>query len=448
MNDHPLPRYRFWGSTKPTGSLEAGTGRPVSAVRAIVEDREAVVRLYAPIDPWGGWWGVSAKEFATLLDELDVDTIRLAINSPGGDTFEGIAIANLLRNHKAKTIAVVEGLAASAASFIAAACDETVMCPNSELMIHDAWGFCVGNATEMAKYAGTLDHVSANVARLYASAAGGTEASWRSAMKDETWYSDAEAVTAGLAQRVAGDDEDVVPADAAGEEVEEGSDTPPEGMESRLRYDLSLFTYAGRAAAPRPAFPASSTGGPATGAPAPLDTTTQEGASAVSFTDEQMTTMRTQLGLPDDADEATILAGLGEALTERADPPPATANVPAGMSLIETDVLDGLRNGATAGLAARDQQLTEARDRTIADAVRTGRISPARVEHWQDSWAADPDGTATTLAALEPGLVPVSELGHDDQTVDRELALATGGTTPGALSELAGGFGLDEEAYR
>lgn len=198
-----------------------------------VEAGVAVIRLYDPIDSWGEYWGVSAKEFAATLDELgdDVNEIRLHVNSPGGDVFDGIAILNALRSHPALVVVTVDGIAASAASFIAAGADELIMARNSELMIHDAWGLCVGNAEDMRKLAGDLDRISSNIASIYADKAGGTVADWRAAMVAETWYSAEEAVAAGLADRV----EDRK-ADA----------------EVKNRFDLTIFTYAGRDHAPAP----------------------------------------------------------------------------------------------------------------------------------------------------------------------------------------------------
>src|SRR5690606_20159361 len=62
----------------------------------VIDGAEATIRLYDPIDDWGGWWGVSAKELAAVLDALpdDVETINLRVNSPGGLVFEGWTIAN------------------------------------------------------------------------------------------------------------------------------------------------------------------------------------------------------------------------------------------------------------------------------------------------------------------------------------------------------------------
>lgn len=225
----PATRYRFHGRKPP----QEGERTPLRAESPEPDqtDGVATLRLYDPIDSWGGYWGISAKEFADTLDGLedDVEEIRLHINSPGGEVFEGIAILNQLRNHKARVVAVVDGLAASAASFIATGADEVVMGRNTELMIHDAWGICIGNAADMRDLAGRLDHLSANIAGIYAAKSGGTVDDWRAAMLAETWYSADEAVEAGLADRVEGD-----------------NDQPKD------KFDLSTFNYAGRSEAPPP----------------------------------------------------------------------------------------------------------------------------------------------------------------------------------------------------
>lgn len=226
----PRNRYRFRGLIEPKPGIRASVLAPE------VQDGVAVLRLYDPIDSWGGDWGVSAKEFATILYTLDDDVteIRLHLNSPGGEVFEGIAILNLLRQHRARVVAVVDGLAASAASFIACGVDELVMGRNTQLMIHDAWGLCVGNAADMRELAGRLDHLSDNIASVYADKAGGTVEDWRNAMLAETWYSAEEAVAAGLADAV----------DTGG--------TPAEKDTKANDFDLSAFRYQGRDQAPPP----------------------------------------------------------------------------------------------------------------------------------------------------------------------------------------------------
>src|SRR5690242_14058447 len=86
------------------------------------------------------WWGVSAQDFVRDLNDLDVDNIDLHINSPGGNVYDGIAIYNALKDHKATVNVTVDGIAASIASVIAMVGETVTMNTYSELMIHDAWG--------------------------------------------------------------------------------------------------------------------------------------------------------------------------------------------------------------------------------------------------------------------------------------------------------------------
>lgn len=215
---------------------------PAAGIRASVlipeiADGVATMRLYDPIDDWGGDWGVSAKEFASALGALpeDVHTIQLHINSPGGLVFEAVTILNQLRQHSARVVAIVDGLAASAASYIAVGADEVIMAPNTQLMIHDAWGLAIGNAADMRGTADLLDRLSNNIAAIYASKAGGTTEDWRTAMLAESWYSAQEAVDAGLADSVLG--------------AEPAADAPADALAS---VDTSTWKYQNRDEAPAP----------------------------------------------------------------------------------------------------------------------------------------------------------------------------------------------------
>jgi hypothetical protein len=131
---------------------------------------------------------VSASKFIGELREITAPNIELHINSPGGDVYEGIAIYNALRDHPSNIVAVVDGIAASAASFIAVAADKVVMNRNAEVMIHDPWGFAIGNAEDMRSMAESLDKVGRNIANIYATRCGGTVDEWRQSMLEETWY--------------------------------------------------------------------------------------------------------------------------------------------------------------------------------------------------------------------------------------------------------------------
>jgi ATP-dependent protease ClpP protease subunit len=167
-------------------------------------DEPAEIRLY---DSIGGWFGITADDFAELLDEIGPDrAIKLRINSPGGDVFDGTAIYNLLATRPGEVNVVVDGLAASAASFIAQAGDTIAMNRGTQFMIHDAHGFTIGNAADHRQMVDLLDRISNEIAGIYAARAGSTVAEWRERMLAETWYSAAEAVEAGLADSTADDE--------------------------------------------------------------------------------------------------------------------------------------------------------------------------------------------------------------------------------------------------
>lgn len=189
----------------------------------------ASLHLYGVV---GGFWGdIVAADVVREIRGLDVDEIQVYINSPGGDVYDGIAIRNALRQHRANIVVTVDGLAASAASFIACAGDEVVMGAHAEIMIHEAWTIAIGDAEDMRAVAADLDRISDSIAAMYAEKAGGTAESWRALMRVETWYSAEEAVAAGLADRL-DDDAERTPAAA--------------------RFDLSMFAHAGRHSAPAP----------------------------------------------------------------------------------------------------------------------------------------------------------------------------------------------------
>lgn len=152
-----------------------------------------------------GFLAVSAQDFVKDLGSVDGD-IELHLNSPGGDVFEGLAIYNSLKQRSGSVSVIVDGLAASAASFVAQAASPGClsMAPHSQLMVHDAFGMGIGNAADMRTLADLLDKASDNISGIYADRTGQPADTWREAMRTETWYSDQEAVDAGLADNILG----------------------------------------------------------------------------------------------------------------------------------------------------------------------------------------------------------------------------------------------------
>lgn len=159
---------------------------------------EAVVRIYDEI-----WWlGVNAQDLARDLDAITAPSIRVEINSPGGDVWDGIAIYNALRNHPARVTTRVDGIAASIASVIAQAGDTRIMVTGSQMMIHNAWGMTVGDRTDHTDMAAVLEQQDEVIASIYASRSGLPAEGFRALMDAETWMTADAAVDAGLADEV------------------------------------------------------------------------------------------------------------------------------------------------------------------------------------------------------------------------------------------------------
>lgn len=226
-------------TARPTALLAQGRADWFKIVNA--GDGTATIYVYDEI----GYWGVTASDFVTELYGMSgITTIDLRLNSPGGDVFDGLAIYHALANHPARVVATVDGLAASAASFILQAADERRMMRNGQAMIHEASGFAMGPASVMRDMADLLDRASANIADIYANRAGGdsTVASFRDLMLAETWYNADEAVAAGLADTV------VQPGEGNGTGADAALTRRPSSA-----WDLSIFRYPGREFAPEPA---------------------------------------------------------------------------------------------------------------------------------------------------------------------------------------------------
>lgn len=365
----------------------------------------------------GYYYGFNAESVAAALRGLDVDVLYVRIHSPGGYAPDGIAIANLLRNHKAKIVVVVDGLAASAASVIAIAGDEVVMCPGSQMMLHDASTGMWGNAAELRRAADWIDGQSNNYAGVYQHRAGGTVAQWREVMLANdgwgTYFTADEAVAAKLADsvgtRIAAGSPPTAPKYAFDEEDEE--------LLAQVAHDLALLEQNVHPAAlaawqgERPKPPTASAGG----------STQPEGAAVVDFNDKQIAALREQVGFPADADADTIVAAVSEALNESADPQVST-QVPEGMRLVSATVFDDVSAKAESGARAAEELLTM-KCNAVLDRYkdRFPATEEARAK-WAADYRRDPAGTEKYLSQAAV-LVPTEPIGHGGDGENQAVAV-------------------------
>jgi len=170
-------------------------------LKIVAEGDVATVYMYDVID---ADYGINAIEFAKSLGTIAPNaTLNLRINSPGGDVFEARAIATAIKAHAGKVVAHIDGLAASAATTIAAAADEVVIADGSFYMIHNAWTLVMGDKNDMNTTAGLLDKIDGAIRDDYMKRTGLSAEKVVEYMNAETWFSAAEAVELGFADRMA-----------------------------------------------------------------------------------------------------------------------------------------------------------------------------------------------------------------------------------------------------
>lgn len=166
-------------------------------------NNEARIDIYGEVVP-DDWRAsdvdTSAVSFRNAIKDLgEVDTLNVHINSPGGSVYDGVAIFNMLRQHKASVTVHIDGLAASIASVIAMSGDKVVMPSNSMMMIHNAMSVSMGNANDMRKMADDLEKINESVINSYIAKNPELDKEYLKAlMDDETWLTASEAYELGL----------------------------------------------------------------------------------------------------------------------------------------------------------------------------------------------------------------------------------------------------------
>ena len=148
---------------------------------------------------------VTVADVSRQIRESAPGPLSVRINSPGGSVFDGLAIASMLRR-RGDVTAIVEGIAASAASVIAIGAARVVMAPGAFLMIHNPWTLAMGESSDLRKEADVLDSIAGELAKLYADASGGklSVEEARAMMDDETWLTADQAIDSGLAHAIEG----------------------------------------------------------------------------------------------------------------------------------------------------------------------------------------------------------------------------------------------------
>lgn len=188
---------------------------------AAKEGSDATIFILEPIGI--DWWtgeGVTSKQVANALRSIGKKDVTVAINSPGGDYFEGLAIYNMLREHPAKVTVKVVGIAASAASVIAMAGDEVQIARAGFMMIHNAWVVAAGDRHALRDVAAWLEPFDAAAVNIYSARTGIDPKEIGKMLDRETWVGGAEAVDKGFA-------DSLLPADAIDSKAKNAGESKP-----------------------------------------------------------------------------------------------------------------------------------------------------------------------------------------------------------------------------
>lgn len=167
-------------------------------IEAKAESDAAEILIYDIV----GWPFIEADTFVRDLSTISAKTITVRINSPGGDVFDGTAIFNALKNHPARIVTRIEGLAASIASIIALAGDEVQAHANTMFMIHNSWAVGIGDQHALRETADILAKIDSNILDVYYAKTGHGKKELKQMMNDETWFTAKEAEERGFVDTI------------------------------------------------------------------------------------------------------------------------------------------------------------------------------------------------------------------------------------------------------
>lgn len=137
---------------------------------------------------------IDPLEFKEELDSLNYITdLNIYINSPGGSVFASSTMVSLLNRAKQernlKIHGYIDGLCASAATYLLMVADDINVYKNSIMMIHKPMTYSIGNANDLQKDIDTLNTLENDVMiPMYMSKAKVEEEEIKDLINKETWF--------------------------------------------------------------------------------------------------------------------------------------------------------------------------------------------------------------------------------------------------------------------
>jgi ATP-dependent Clp protease protease subunit len=185
--------------------MTASAPTPPASLSDSVFDRllgQRIVVLGAEIDD-----ALANRVVAQLLllaAEDPVRDITLYINSPGGSVTAGFAVHDAMEFVEPDVATVAVGLAASMGQFLltSGAPGKRSVLPHAEVMMHQPHGGLGGTASDIVIRAGMLGRLKRRIAEITAERSGRDVEQVTADADRDRWFSAAEAVDYGLADRI------------------------------------------------------------------------------------------------------------------------------------------------------------------------------------------------------------------------------------------------------
>jgi ATP-dependent Clp protease protease subunit len=204
-------------------------------LRSVAGEEAVDIYVYDVVDPY---WGASANALIQALTAAGGQPVCLHINSPGGDVFEARAMAAAVAAYPGPVEACIDGICASAATYLALAAKNVCMVEGALLMVHNSWTLAYGNKADLTSTADLLDKIDGTIAADYMRKTKASAEQVKAWMDAETWFTAQEAQAAGFI-------------DAIEPNTQAGDATEDAAQASAARWNLSAY-----ANAPKPATPA------------------------------------------------------------------------------------------------------------------------------------------------------------------------------------------------
>ena len=148
---------------------------------------------------------IRAMQILALEHDLPAPPpIKLHISSYGGLVFGGLSVVDTIKDSPVEIHSIVEGYAASAATFISIVCKKRFIRRHAFMLVHQMSSGVWGKADEILDEAKNLKRIGKVVEDMYTEHTTMSRATLRRIKKHDLWMSPEECITKGLVDEIMG----------------------------------------------------------------------------------------------------------------------------------------------------------------------------------------------------------------------------------------------------